>query len=234
LLKKYIQRGVWRVAVCPSYIQDARFLKVKVICINTPYRETKNWKFIKTYPEDVVFENNIKWSKVSNDQTVWASFLRLLRVRYSRSVGDPHHLHEVIWGPSVGELLVLMLYCEYCGMAWFLDNSVCAAATVASQLVDGQPVFTCAVVCDAWRPTHTAIAELSDVLNDSIRIVYCPNSGACDKLGYYRQRGLRTCRSLRRGRVARSFCDNCMLLYTVCYTYTQQRTWSSWQIIPQF
>ena len=26
--KKYIKWGVWRVAVCPSYIQDARFLKV--------------------------------------------------------------------------------------------------------------------------------------------------------------------------------------------------------------
>ena len=30
LLKKYIKWGVWRVAVCPSYIQDARFLKVKM------------------------------------------------------------------------------------------------------------------------------------------------------------------------------------------------------------
>jgi hypothetical protein len=28
LLKQYIKWGVWRVAVCPSYIQDARFLKV--------------------------------------------------------------------------------------------------------------------------------------------------------------------------------------------------------------
>jgi hypothetical protein len=27
-LKKYIKWGVWRVAVCPFYIQDARFLKV--------------------------------------------------------------------------------------------------------------------------------------------------------------------------------------------------------------
>jgi hypothetical protein len=27
-LKKYIKWGVWRVAVCLSYIQDARFLKV--------------------------------------------------------------------------------------------------------------------------------------------------------------------------------------------------------------
>ena len=30
LLKKYIKWGVWRVAVCPSYIQDARSLKVKI------------------------------------------------------------------------------------------------------------------------------------------------------------------------------------------------------------
>jgi hypothetical protein len=29
LLKKYIKWGVGRVAVCPSYIQDAQFLKVK-------------------------------------------------------------------------------------------------------------------------------------------------------------------------------------------------------------
>jgi hypothetical protein len=28
VLKKYIKWGVWRVAVCPSYIYDARFLKV--------------------------------------------------------------------------------------------------------------------------------------------------------------------------------------------------------------
>jgi hypothetical protein len=28
LLKKYIKWGVWRLAVCPPYIQDARFLKV--------------------------------------------------------------------------------------------------------------------------------------------------------------------------------------------------------------
>jgi hypothetical protein len=27
--KKYIKCNIWRVAVCPSYIQDARFLKVK-------------------------------------------------------------------------------------------------------------------------------------------------------------------------------------------------------------
>ena len=32
LLKKYIKWGVWRVVVCPSYIQDARFLKVKSSC----------------------------------------------------------------------------------------------------------------------------------------------------------------------------------------------------------
>jgi hypothetical protein len=32
LLKKSIKWGVWRVAVCPSDIQDARFLKVKTIC----------------------------------------------------------------------------------------------------------------------------------------------------------------------------------------------------------
>jgi hypothetical protein len=31
LLKKYIKWGVWRVAVCPSYIQDARFLKGKLV-----------------------------------------------------------------------------------------------------------------------------------------------------------------------------------------------------------
>ena len=30
LLKKYIKWGVWRVAVCASYIQDTRFLKVNV------------------------------------------------------------------------------------------------------------------------------------------------------------------------------------------------------------
>jgi hypothetical protein len=29
LLKKYIKWGVWKVAVCPSNIQDAQFLKVK-------------------------------------------------------------------------------------------------------------------------------------------------------------------------------------------------------------
>ena len=30
MLKKiYIKCNIWRVAVCPSYIQDARFLKVK-------------------------------------------------------------------------------------------------------------------------------------------------------------------------------------------------------------
>ena len=32
LLKKYKKWGVWRVAVCPSYIQDARFLKVNNAC----------------------------------------------------------------------------------------------------------------------------------------------------------------------------------------------------------
>jgi hypothetical protein len=31
LLKKYIKWGVWRVAACPSYIKDLRFLKVKLI-----------------------------------------------------------------------------------------------------------------------------------------------------------------------------------------------------------
>jgi hypothetical protein len=30
LLKKYIKWGVWWVGLCPSYIQDARFLKVKI------------------------------------------------------------------------------------------------------------------------------------------------------------------------------------------------------------
>jgi hypothetical protein len=30
LLKKYVKWGVWRVAVCLSYIKDARFLEVKV------------------------------------------------------------------------------------------------------------------------------------------------------------------------------------------------------------
>jgi len=30
--KKYIKCNIWRVAVRPSYIQDARFLKVKRIC----------------------------------------------------------------------------------------------------------------------------------------------------------------------------------------------------------
>jgi hypothetical protein len=27
--KKYIKCNIWRVAVCPSYMWDARFLKVK-------------------------------------------------------------------------------------------------------------------------------------------------------------------------------------------------------------
>jgi hypothetical protein len=31
LLKKYIKCGFWRVAVCPSYIEDARFLKVNLL-----------------------------------------------------------------------------------------------------------------------------------------------------------------------------------------------------------
>jgi len=31
LLKKYIKWGVWRLTVCPSYIEDALFLKVKDI-----------------------------------------------------------------------------------------------------------------------------------------------------------------------------------------------------------
>ena len=31
--KKYIKCNIWRVAVRPSYIQDARFLKVKSCCI---------------------------------------------------------------------------------------------------------------------------------------------------------------------------------------------------------
>ena len=35
LLKKYIKWGVWRVAVCPSYIQYARFLKVNVVVENS-------------------------------------------------------------------------------------------------------------------------------------------------------------------------------------------------------
>jgi hypothetical protein len=30
LLKKYKQWGFWRVAMCPSYIQDARFLRLKI------------------------------------------------------------------------------------------------------------------------------------------------------------------------------------------------------------
>jgi hypothetical protein len=30
-LKKYIKCNFWRVAIRPSYIQDARFLKVKII-----------------------------------------------------------------------------------------------------------------------------------------------------------------------------------------------------------
>jgi hypothetical protein len=29
-VEKYIKWGVWRVAVCPSYIEYARFLKVKL------------------------------------------------------------------------------------------------------------------------------------------------------------------------------------------------------------
>jgi hypothetical protein len=31
LLKKYIKCGVWRVAVCPSYIYEARFLNVNIL-----------------------------------------------------------------------------------------------------------------------------------------------------------------------------------------------------------
>jgi hypothetical protein len=35
LLKKYKKWGVLRVAVCPSYTQDARFLKVNSRSLNT-------------------------------------------------------------------------------------------------------------------------------------------------------------------------------------------------------
>jgi hypothetical protein len=40
LLKKYIKRNIWRVAVRPSYIYDARFLKVKPIGIKEVDRIT--------------------------------------------------------------------------------------------------------------------------------------------------------------------------------------------------
>jgi len=40
LLKKYIKWGVWRVAVYPSYIQDARFLKVKPMCTTSLITES--------------------------------------------------------------------------------------------------------------------------------------------------------------------------------------------------
>jgi hypothetical protein len=36
--KKYIKCNIWRVAVRPSYIYDARFLKVNIMSLSFPYR----------------------------------------------------------------------------------------------------------------------------------------------------------------------------------------------------
>jgi hypothetical protein len=58
-----------------------------------------------------------------------------LGVRFSRSVlSDPIHLLEVIRGPSVGEVPVLMLYCDTVVLRDFLYGSPCTAATMATLL----------------------------------------------------------------------------------------------------
>jgi hypothetical protein len=46
LLKKYIKWGVWRVAVCPFHIWDARFLKVKRILGLVYDNEKENWRMV--------------------------------------------------------------------------------------------------------------------------------------------------------------------------------------------
>jgi hypothetical protein len=56
-------------------------------------------------------------------------------VRSSRGVvSDPIHLHEVIRGPYVGEVPVLMLYCDVVVLHDLLDSSLCTAATMATLL----------------------------------------------------------------------------------------------------
>jgi hypothetical protein len=57
LLKKYIKWGVWRVAVCPSYISDARFLKVNTGC----YIENDSI-FKKFLPNFVKIPLHIHWN----------------------------------------------------------------------------------------------------------------------------------------------------------------------------
>ena len=55
-----------------------------------------------------------------------------LRLRSSRGVdSDPIHFHEVIRGPSVGEVPVLMLYRDIVILRDFSDNSLCTVVTMA-------------------------------------------------------------------------------------------------------
>ena len=52
-------------------------------------------------------------------------------VRSARIIMYPLHRHEVIRGPSVGEITIPMRYCD---IVWFLDSSPCRAAIRASLL----------------------------------------------------------------------------------------------------
>jgi hypothetical protein len=95
LLKKYIKCNTWRVAVSPSYIQDARFLKVKAQKIKRlghiqkmdqarPTRKLLDWKPMEIRPvrrprqrwqEDVMEDRKMlkvkNWKERAKDRRTW-------------------------------------------------------------------------------------------------------------------------------------------------------------------
>ena len=93
--KKYIKCNIWRVAVCPSYIQDAWFLKVRAQRLKwlghiqrldqaRPTRKLLDWKPMGTRPvgkprqrwqEDVMEDlKKLKvknWKETAKDRRTW-------------------------------------------------------------------------------------------------------------------------------------------------------------------
>ena len=53
LLKKNIKYNIWRIAVRPSYIQDARFLKVNLIFSIEMYDTVETYRVSGTYCNSV-------------------------------------------------------------------------------------------------------------------------------------------------------------------------------------
>ena len=49
LLIKYIKSVLWRVAKRLSYIEDARCLKVKLICVNLRHGRLAQWRSLPCY-----------------------------------------------------------------------------------------------------------------------------------------------------------------------------------------